>query len=136
MHLLAARALLVVACSVVVTVTVTACGVDRLVRPAGTACGAYDPPNRVVTELRLERLGDLSARIPRLGEAAIRQEPDQPALVVVFVGPGRDAEIRGGGIPPRALGAQAAAGLVNLCIVAADGSIGLVQNVDPAGVLP
>lgn len=127
----AARALLVLAGLVLVA----GCGFDRLVRPAGVACGAYDPPNRVVTELRLERLGELTARIPRLGAAAIRQERDQPALVVVFIGPGRDAEIRGGGIPARALVAQTAAGLANLCILGADGSTALVPNVDLTGVV-
>lgn len=132
MRLLAPRALLLLGC----LVTEAGCGLDRLVRPIGAACGAYDAPNRVVSELRLERLGELAARLPRLGASAIRQDPDRPALVVMFVGPGRDAEIRGGDVPPRALVTRTASGLVNLCILAADGSVALVPNVDPTGLVP
>lgn len=93
------------------------------------ACGAYAPPNEVLRTISLAAARDYRAGLPALGIQP-ELETDMPAVIVVFQGPMRDTEIRGGGVVARS------SALKHVCIVLVDGSTHLYPNVDVSGLLP
>lgn len=115
-----------------VLVTLVGCdALDALGPGRDAACGAYRSPNRLVVAFDLADARDLGGRIPRLRPD--RELPSEPALVVVFDGPGRDVEIAGGRVET---GSSQPGGLHNVCLVLAHGSTVLYRNVDTSGLSP
>lgn len=108
-------------------ITVLAIGCSAGEPPRDAACGAFAPPNRVVGRLEL-----LSARLYRVAIPTLGRRPelesDLPATVIVFDGPLRDVEIRGGA-------PATTSPLKHVCIVLRGGSSHLYPNVEVGPIL-
>ena len=106
------------------------CSAQALFGPAqGAACGAYAAPNHFLLAVTLAAARDYRLALPALGPQA-ELDSDQPATLVIFEGPMRDSEIRGG----RA--ASPASPLKHVCAILADGTTRIYPNVDVGLLVP